>query len=269
MLWCPNTNQEKINSLSIKTFFLSHNNAVFVILMNLDELSMLEFKEKVDGDTVVILPIGAVEEHGPHLPLCTDSIQPEYIAEKVAEKTGALISPSIRYGFCSSTKNFPGTITISFDSLRSLVYDLLSEFIRNGIKNIVVLSGHAGRVHMAALRLAAERVVNEYNANIMVLSDYDIAYDLLEKDKTIPPDDGHSGLIETSRIMAIRGDLVKGKGKAGKTRPPKFMMLKDPEKYFPSGVMGDPTNASKEKGEEINEYIINELVKLIEGMKKS
>ncbi|MEE9150549.1 MAG: creatininase family protein [Thermoplasmata archaeon] len=237
--------------------------------MYLDELTMSQFKEKVDQSTVVILPIGAVEEHGSHLPLCTDSIQPEYIAEKVAEKTGALISPPIRYGFCSSTRNFPGTITISFDTLRSLVYDILSEFIRNGIKNIVVLSGHAGRVHMAALRLAAEKVVNESEGNIMVLSDYDFAYDLLEKDEAIPSDDGHSGLIETSRVMAIREDLVKGRGTPGKSRPPKFMMLKDPEKYFPSGVMGDPTNASKEKGKEINNYIIIELVKLIESMRRS
>jgi len=238
------------------------------MFMFLDELTMSEFKEKVNESSVVILPIGAVEEHGSHLPLCTDSIQPEYTAQKVAEKTGALIAPSIRYGFCSSTRNFPGTITISFDTLRSLIHDLLSEFIRNGIKNIVVLSGHAGRVHMAALRLAAERVVNENEANVMVLSDYDIAYDLLDKDETIPLDDGHSGLIETSRIMAIRKDLVKGKGITGKDRPPKFMVLKDPEKYFPSGVMGDPTNASKEKGEEINQYIIDELVRLVEGMQK-
>lgn len=236
--------------------------------MYLDELTMSEFKERVDESTVVILPLGAVEEHGSHLPLCTDSIQPEFVAEEVAKRTHALIAPPIRYGLCSSTRNFPGTITISFDTLRALIYDILSEFIRNGLKNIVVLSGHAGRVHMAALRLAAQKVARESRANIMVLSDYDIAYDLLDKDESIPEDDGHSGLIETSRVMTIRGELVKGKGKPGKERPPKFMVLSDPEKYFPSGVMGDPTDASKEKGDEINNYIINEMVKLIEEMKK-
>lgn len=236
--------------------------------MYLDELSMVEFKEKVNEDTVVVLPIGAIEEHGDHLPLCTDSIQPEYIAEKVAEQIGAFIAPPIRYGLCSSTKNFPGTITISFDTLRALIYDILSDLWRNGVKNIVVLSGHAGRVHMAALKLAAERVVNEHDVNIMVLSDYDIAYDLIEKDETIPKDDGHSGLIETSRVMAIRGDLVKSRGKPGLGRPPKFMVLRNPEKHIPSGVMGDPTNASKEKGEEINDYIIKELINLIENFKQ-
>jgi creatinine amidohydrolase len=235
--------------------------------MQLDELTMPEFQEKVRENPVVILPLGAIEEHGPHLPLCTDSIQPEYVAQKVAEKTGAIIAPSIRYGFCSSTKKFPGTITITFNTLRALIYDILNDLVRNGIKNIVVLSGHAGRVHMAALRLAAQKVVEETEAHIMVLSDYDIAYELLDKDNTIPPDDGHSGLIETSRVMAIRGELVRGKGVPGKTRPPKYMVLKDPQTHFPTGVMGDPTNASKEKGDEINEFIIQELTKMIEEMK--
>ncbi|UCF07236.1 MAG: creatininase family protein [Thermoplasmata archaeon] len=236
--------------------------------MYLDELTMPEFEEKVKENPVVILPLGAVEEHGPHLPLCTDSLQPEYIAEKVAERTGALLAPPIRYGFCSSTKNFPGTITVSFDTLRSLIYDILSELTRNGIQNIVVLSGHAGRVHMAALRLAARKVVEECEADIMVLSDYDIAYDLIERDDTIPNDDGHSGLIETSRVLAIKEELVKGGGVAGKTRPPKFRVEKNPERHFPTGVLGDPTGASKEKGREINDFIIDEMVRLIEGMRK-
>jgi creatinine amidohydrolase len=236
--------------------------------MYVDELTMKEFSEKVDENTVVILPIGATEEHGTHLPLNTDSLQPEFVAEKVAKVTGALIAPPIRYGLCASTRNFPGTITISFDTLRSLVYDILSELHRNGIKNIVVLSGHAGRIHMAALRQAADLVVKEHEVKIMVLSDYDIAYDLIDVDMSIPKDDGHSGLIETSRILDIREDLVKGEGEVGSSRPPKFMVLPDPEKYFPTGVMGDPTGASKPKGDQINDYIIKELVKLIKDMVK-
>jgi creatinine amidohydrolase len=236
--------------------------------MYLDELTMKEFSEKVNEKTVVILPIGATEEHGEHLPLNTDSLQPEFIAKKVAKHTKALIAPSIRYGYCSSTRNFPGTITISFDTLRSLVYDILSELHRNGIRNIVVLSGHAGRIHMAALRQAADAVVKEHDVKIMVLSDYDIAYDLIDVDMSIPKDDGHSGLIETSRILDIREDLVKGEGETGSTRPPKFMVLPDPEKYFPTGVMGDPKGASKPKGDQINDYIVKELVKLIKNMVK-
>lgn len=234
--------------------------------MYLDELTMDEFKEKVNKDSIVILPLGAVEEHGAHLPLCTDSIQPEFIAEEVAKITNAFIAPPIRYGHCSSTKNFPGTLSLSFDTLRYLIYDVLSELIRQGFRKIVVLSGHAGKAHMTAIRLAAKEIVDEHDIKLIVLSDYEIAYTIL--DEKIIRNDGHSGLIETSRMLAIREDLVKSKNKRKAAAPklPKFIVLKHPEKYFPSGVMGDPTSATKEIGKEINEIIVNEIVKLIRKM---
>lgn len=77
----------------------------------LDELSTVEAQKAATAGTVIILPIGSVEEHGDHLPLGTDSIQPEYIATEVAKKTGALIAPPIRYGICNAARNFPGTIS--------------------------------------------------------------------------------------------------------------------------------------------------------------
>lgn len=228
--------------------------------MYLDELSTVEFKKKVNSKSIVILPIGAVEEHGPHLPLSTDSLQPEFIAEQLAKKTGAFIAPPIRYGQCSSTQNFPGTISISFDTLKFLVRDVLFELVRNGFKNIIVLSGHAGAVHMVALRLAAKEVIDSHDVKLMVLSDYELAYEL--KGKMFPEDDGHAGMIETSRIMAISPKTIKGKGKKGMNTLPKFIVVRRPEKYW-RGITGDPTRATKDTGKKINEYIIKELLKYI------
>ena len=119
---------------------------------------------------------------------------------------------------------------------------------------------------MSAIKVAAGRVVNEEKVSIMVLSDYDIAYELLGKE--FPEDDGHSGAVETSRILAINETLVRGSGEKTKVEFPRFMILRNPEKYFPTGVMGDPTLASKEKGEMINNYIVDELVRLIEEMRR-
>ncbi|UCD91824.1 MAG: creatininase family protein [Methanobacteriota archaeon] len=231
--------------------------------MFLDELSSKEFEGEIDDNTVVILPLGVIEEHGSHLPLSTDSLQGEYVAEELARRTNALIAPPIRYGVCNTTRNFPGTITISFETLCSLVYDVLSEFARNGIKNVVVLSGHAGSTHMAALRLAAKDVVDENDIKVMVLSDYEILYGM----DLVGPEDGHSGSVETSRIMAIRPDLIKGEGKKGVNRIPKFMVLRHPEKHW-EGVTGDPTKATKEKGEELNELVIQEMVKKVNDMRE-
>ena len=237
--------------------------------MNLDDLSTFELAQRLETEpnTVVILPLGAVEEHGVHLPLSTDSVQPEHIAACLAAELGdgVLVAPPIRYGVCNVTRNFAGTISLSFDTFRSLIGEVLSELCRHGVKNLVVLSGHAGRVHMAALRVAGEWVLEKYpEVRLMILSDYDIIYQFAAD--AFPAWDGHAGSVETSRVMAIRPELVKGKGQAFKPELPKYRVLRNPEKYFPSGVMGDPENASAEKGEEWNQLVVDEMKKLIEDM---
>jgi len=230
----------------------------------LDELSSEEFGKLVEKNPIVFLPLGAVEEHGAHLPLCTDSIQPEHIVEKVAARLPGLvlIAPAIRYGNCVTTRNFPGTISISFDTLRALIGDILEELCRNGIRRVVIVSGHAGGAHMAALRTAGETAVEKVpDLRLMVLSDYDLAYEL--KGKEFDERDGHAGTIETSRVMAIRPKLVKKRGVNSYDRPPRFMVMAHPEKHFPTGVMGDATIASPGQGRRINEYIIKGLVELV------
>jgi creatinine amidohydrolase len=237
-----------------------------------DELSMKEAESKAKARSVVIIPVGSVEEHGDHLPLCTDSMQPEYVALEVAKKTGCLVAPPLRYGVCNSTRGFPGTISITFSSLHRMTRDVLEEFVRNHFTRILVLSGHAGQSHMAALRLAAQQVVWNHEAaspenkpRIMVCSDYDFAYEL--KGKYFSDKDGHAGTIETSRVMAIRPELVKTRGKKSFPTFPRFEIVAEPEHFFPTGVIGDPTAASAEKGRMTNTYIVKEVAKLVEQLK--
>jgi creatinine amidohydrolase len=232
--------------------------------MHLDELSMNEFERKVkEKDLVVILPIGAVEAHGAHLPLNTDSIQPEYVAEELAKRLNVLIAPPIRYGVCTSTRNYPGTISITSESLRSIVRDILLELVRNRVRNIVIIAGHAGMLHMAAIRLAAQDVIDKHDIRLMFLSDYDIAYERLGKE--VPESDGHAGTIETSRVMAIRPELYKQKGRKGVNRMPRFRVLRNPENYW-NVTTGDPGKASAALGRKMNEYIINGLEKHVREM---
>jgi creatinine amidohydrolase len=239
----------------------------------LDELSTKEAAQAAKEDAVVIFPVGSVEEHGNHLPLCTDSIQPEYIALEVAKKTGCLVAPPFKYGICNATRNFPGTLTIQFDTLFMVAHDVLSELVRNGFKRIIVLSGHAGNSHMVALRLAAQDVIikadkeegDQKKTRIMVLSDFDFAQELTPKYADI--NDGHAGTLETSRMMAIKPELVKIKGEASVWQMPRFEVVAHPELYFPSGVNGDPTVASVEKGQKINQHIIEQVKKLVKTIK--
>jgi creatinine amidohydrolase len=125
---------------------------------------------------------------------------------------------------------------------------------------------------MAALRLAAQDVVlqnenarTEKKPRIMVLSDYDFAYEL--KGRYFSEKDGHAGTIETSRVMAIKPNLIKTKGKTNFPKMPRFEIVAHPERYFPSGVIGDPTAASPSKGRMINKYVIEQVTKLVEELK--
>ncbi|HLE75624.1 MAG TPA: creatininase family protein [Candidatus Bathyarchaeia archaeon] len=237
----------------------------------LDELSTTEAQQAAKAGAVVIFPVGSVEEHGKHLPLCTDSLEAEYTALEVAEKTGCLVAPPFRHGICNAGRNFPGTISIEFDTLYRVARDVLSELVRNGFCRIIVLSGHAGQSHMVALRMAAQNVVlqnegagAERKTRIMVLSDFDFAFEL--RGKEFSEKDGHAGTIETSRMMAIKPELVKGKGEASFPQMPRFEVVAHPEQYFPSGVMGDPTAASESKGRLINKYVIEQVAKLVEEL---
>jgi len=237
----------------------------------LDELSTVEAAEAARQGRVIIFPIGCVEEHGEHLPLCTDSIQPEYVALEVARKTGCLVAPPFRYGIINAGRNFSGSLTIQFNTLLNVVKDILSELARNGFNRIIVLSGHAGSSHMVALRLAAQEIVyqngeenGKQRTRIMVLSDYDFAEELT--DELADPRDGHAGTIETARVMAIRPDLIKSKGIPSNYEMPRFEVVLHPEQYFPSGVHGDPTVATKEKGQKINTHVIGQIVKLVQEL---
>lgn len=235
---------------------------------HLNEMSMDEVQELEDiDDKVLFFPIGISEGHGSHLPVGTDTFQGEYITEKVAEKVDdiSIIAPTLNYGHCRATSSLPGSMSISFDSLRNTIEDILTSGVEMGFERIVMISGHAGSSHMMALRLAAEKVVDEEEAIIMVLSDYDFAYDF--KGEDVPDTDGHGGEIETSRVLDIRPDLVE---KEERNRPkeevsyPRFLIIDDHSKYLTNGMRGDATRATKEDGKKINEYVIENITKEIE-----
>ncbi len=188
-----------------------------------EELTMKEWQERVDPGTIVLVPVGILEGHGAYLPLSTDTIQAVHVCERLAEELDdVLVMPTVGYGLCSSSANFPGSISISFDTVRALFRDILSELYRQGVRNVAVISGHAGRNHIAAMYEAAREVAAEHeDYRVMTLSDYDLAYERLGVD--FPENDGHAGAVETSRLMAIRPDLVKGIGPPSQPGLPRWL----------------------------------------------
>jgi creatinine amidohydrolase len=228
------------------------------------EMTSEEFATTARTDPILILPIGALEEHGPHLPLGADMIQPLHVLEEVARRTGAFLAPPIPYGVCTTTRPYPGTVGVSVDSLKAFVRDVLDDFARNGIRRVMIVSGHAGREHMMALRSAAQEVVSRTGLKATVLSDYDLIY---ASEGLLPDGDGHAGAGETSRILTASPNLVKGRAPAGTNAIPPYAVVEDPRKYW-SGVTGDPSKASKALGQKLDDLVIDGLVRLLDELRR-
>ncbi len=231
--------------------------------VRLDEWTSEEFAKRVTPETVVVLPVGSVEKHGSHLPLGSDLIQPLHVLETVCEKTGAVLAPPIPYGVITTTRHYPGGVGVSFDSLRSFTRDILRDLVRSGVCRVMIVSGHAAHDHMASLRAAAQDVVDEGTLKATVLSDYDIIY----AQKDLPPKEGHAGMIETSRLLVHRPELVKGRSPAGANRLPPYAVVRDARPYW-DGATGDSSKATREYGEQLDRVVVDELVNLVEELKR-
>jgi creatinine amidohydrolase len=212
------------------------------------------FEEFRGRSRTVILPVGSVEEHGPHLPLGTDLFHAQEVARRAAREGRALVAPPLFYGVCRSTREHPGTVSLSGDTLRGLVKDLGREFYRQGFRNLVIISGHAGGTHMAALLEAGETLLEELpEIRVAVVNILDLLQEVLKENPHLvsTKGDAHAGEVETALMLAAHPQLVQGTAQAEWPNFPKFILVRDKRRYWPGGVWGDPSKASAAQGEEI------------------
>ncbi len=224
-----------------------------------------------------LLPVGAIEQHGPHLPLDTDAFDAAYLARCIAEGCSnpkPLVLPLMAYGVSYHHEAFKGTISINNATLATLVYDVGISLARNGIKKLVIINGHGGNA--PSLNFAAQRI--NQDARIFVCVDTGETSDVDVDNLIETPNDVHAGEIETSTSLAIRPHLVRMDRL--QMEVPEFTSryldfsskrgvswYAHTHKISSSGVMGDPTKASVEKGEKMWELIITHLVNFVEQLK--
>ncbi len=243
----------------------------------LGELTWPEAQNRFKEVDVALLPVGSIEQHGPHLPLDTDAFDAEYLARKVAEgctDPKPLVLPPIPYGVSYHHEDFSGTISVSPETLSTLVYDIGISAARHGITKLVIINGHGG--NSPALNFAAQMINRDTHIFTCVDSGESSEVDIHAMAET--PNDVHAGEIETSTALAVRPDLVRGKV------APKFVpqfssrylnftsrrrvnWYTHTSKISPDGVIGDPTRASKEKGKRIWDLMIKHLVEFVEDLK--
>jgi len=231
--------------------------------MIIEEMTMAEFAAGVERTRTVFIPFGAVEEHGSHLPLSTDTIQAYEVGKKAALQIPLFVAPPIPYGNCRSTARHPGTISITTSTLKCLLKDIVISLRNHGIRNFIVLTGHAGGAHRMALQDGGEELIAEFaDIRMAVVTEYELASregaPIVETDG-----DSHAGEIETSRILHTHPHLVKGTGvREFPHFPPGGILVRDKQKYWPGGVWGDPTRATADKGRRLEELVVAKVVEL-------
>ncbi len=214
------------------------------------ELRRPEFEEAVKADAIVIIPVASTEQHGNHLPVNTDASCCFTIAQRAAQAIDefpVLVLPAIWTGYSPHHMNHPGTITLKYDTFVALLTQVAASVHAHGFKKILFLNGHGGNsAVVAAMRtkLAAEEGVSLFGYDYWNISPASEEMEAVSQtDKGLI---GHSGEMETSLQLYLQPELVDMDG----------------AEWAP-GVCGDPTTASREKGERIVEAAVGALVKML------
>jgi creatinine amidohydrolase len=253
-----------------------------------EKLTWPEINEAIDLEQVCILPCGAVEQHGPHLPLDVDLVCPNGIArgagEQIPEKM--LVLPIVAYGYTGHVMDFPGTINSHYEHFIHHVLDITESLAYHGFKKIVLLNGHGS--NMPNLDLVARRTNLETDAECVCCA----WWNLLTVDKEFlpgwreskfPGGCAHAGELETSLYMYldgdhVRNDLIKSGVISFNEEESPFQwidlfaagpasVISWTSSYSETGVLGEAELASPEKGQQVYEEAVRQLIRFVTWFK--
>ena len=213
-----------------------------------------------------ILPMGATEQHGPHLPQNTDTLLAEATAQRVAEQTRGLLLPALAVGYSWSWRDYPGTLSFSCDTLQAVVKDLASSLERSGCQSLLILHGHGANPNPVKYALRELSDVLE----LRVLQVFYPHLNQLRKEVESEMWGGgnfHAEEVETSMMLYLHPDLVR-MDRALREYPDsaiEYDMSALPMGVLSqSGVFGDATVATRAKGERFLHLWVERVVELWE-----
>jgi creatinine amidohydrolase len=231
-------------------------------------MSWVDYMEKSKTTDLAILPVGATEGYGPHLPLGSDSLVSSAVAARVAERAGCFVAPSINYGYSEELMGYPGTLSISTTTLTALLKDVVWSLHRQGISRLFYICGHIGnlspinQVAFDAKRdLGMESAVVDWWRFV-----FEINRDLMEG--TIP--EGHASEVGTSVLLHLFPALTVPERSVSEMPPeglvdiPRLEVFTYFHKLSKSAVWGDPTRASAEKGKAMIDRAVDTLAGFLE-----
>lgn len=233
----------------------------------IEEMTRPEVEARIKEYPVAILPVGSCEQHGPHLPLGTDTILARELAGRVSQKTGALVYPSLNFGYAWVWRDIAGTLTMPPERLQQLLCDCAASAQRSGIKVLVFLNGH--EANSASIKYAVRAGQDEVTTKLLGMF-YPGLSAVYDKEMESPTWGGmfHACEFETSLMLAVAPQLVKmNLARAEYPERPPLYGYDDTSigALSQSGVYGDPTKATAEKGRRMLEAFTDNAAQLIEA----
>lgn len=241
------------------------------IEVDLSKMTHPDVGQRVQETVVALIPVGATEQHGPHLGLGTDWAVAHQLALSAGQALtpNAVVVPPLPFGLSSHHMGFPGTITISFDSFRSICRDVVRSLSTHGVARFIFVNGHMG--NEAALGVLLAELRAEFDIDVASAFWMTQAKDVIEKHRRTKRW-GHACEIETSLAMALVPDLVhEDTLRPGETIE-NYRSFEDRYQPFAlnvpltfaertkNGAFGDATQASRAAGEEIAAAATDRLV---------
>ncbi|WP_134322161.1 mycofactocin biosynthesis peptidyl-dipeptidase MftE [Cumulibacter soli] len=215
--------------------------------MELRNATSLQVRDLTAGSLVV--PLGATEQHGPHLPLGTDTIVAEYVARRLVDnRAGLVLAPAIAIGASGEHAGFAGTLSIGSEALTAVLVEIVRDATRD-YRRVILVNAHGGN---AAAIAAAQRVCDYEKRPLTALY------------CAFPGADAHAGRTETSVMLAINPDLVDiSVAEQGNTTPVRellpAMRSGGVRAVSPNGILGDPTGATAEEGKDLLDGLLDRL----------
>lgn len=232
------------------------------------DLTWIEAEAKLTPEAVVVLPVGAAsKEHGPHLLLKNDWLLAEYFKQRVYEGADVVVAPTLSYHYYPAFVEYPGSTTLSQDTARDVVVDIVRSLANYGPRRFYVLNtgvSTIGPLKAAAEVLAADGVLLHFT-NILEIAGP------VEQEISEQQGGTHADEIETSMMLYIAPDTVDMSKAvtdwAPKTKPGLSRTPDGPGHYSKTGIWGDPTLASRDKGEKVVEAMVAGMLRDIEALR--
>jgi creatinine amidohydrolase len=252
-------------------------------IMNWQELRSPEFAS-IDRATPVVLPVAAVEQHGPHLPLATDRMIVEFLAEEINKRMGraVLVLPSVPVGCSDHHMDFAGSLTLEHETFLGVANQYLHSAWRHGFRNFLVLNAHGGNQGICQV-LIEQFGTQHRDSQIVVATWWRVASEaLIALNESGPGGVGHACEFETSLMMHIAPELVRMEAaiprsnvptyewaEADLLRSPRASLFRTMREMTPSGAYGEPRGATAEKGKQVTDIVCDRLVTILRDLTKT